>query len=76
LRRLGSGEPVVMTEREDYDELADELDREADRLASHSEQLGEQIDDVRGDWERKRADGAVPGAPPRQEQPDSQEPGG
>jgi hypothetical protein len=62
-----------MTEREDYDGLADELDREADRLADHSEQLGEQIGEVREDWERKRADGAVPGAPPREEQPDSEE---
>jgi hypothetical protein len=33
LRGPGSGEPVLMSEREDYDRLADELGAEADKLA-------------------------------------------
>ena len=49
-------------DRDDPDRLADELEREADRLQQHSDELGEQIADVRQDWERKRRDQAVPGA--------------
>jgi hypothetical protein len=54
-----------MSEREDYDRLADRLDDDADRLERENEQLEEQIGGVRQDWERKRADERVPGAPPR-----------
>lgn len=65
-----------MSEREDYDRLADELDERADRLADHSQRLGEDIGEVRDDWERKRGDDAVPGAPPRTEQSDPDASGG
>jgi hypothetical protein len=44
-------------------ELADELEREADQLQRHSDELGEKVAEVRQDWERKRRDQAVPGAP-------------
>jgi hypothetical protein len=56
-----------MSEREDYDRLADQLGDEADRLEEENERLKEEIGDVRQDWERKRADERVPGAPPRPE---------
>jgi hypothetical protein len=56
-----------MSEQHDPDRLADELEGETDRLQARSEQLHEQIEDVRDDWERKRADEGVPGAPPRQD---------
>ena len=36
---------------------------EADRLEQRSEQLGEEISDVKQDWEAKRQDESVPGAP-------------
>ncbi len=56
-----------MSEREDYEGLADELGDHADRLEQQSERLEDEIGDVREDWERKRSDPGVPGAPPRQQ---------
>jgi len=56
-----------MSEREDYDRLADELGDDADRLAKENERLEEEIGDVRQDWERKRTDERIPGAPPPQD---------
>jgi hypothetical protein len=41
-----------------------EYEQTADELEERSKQLGEEINDVREDWERKRADDGVPGAPP------------
>jgi hypothetical protein len=38
------------------------LEREADDMQARSERLGEEISDVREDWERKKADDSVPGA--------------
>ena len=59
-------------ESEDHEHLADELDREADKLASENEQLDERIGDVRSDWETKRQDPSVPGAtmPPEDADPE------
>lgn len=51
----------------DHDALADQLEAEADKLQQHSDELGQQVQDTRQDWERKRADDGVPGAPPRAE---------
>jgi hypothetical protein len=59
-----------MSEREEYGELADELDGRADRLADHSESLRKEISDARDDWKRKRADANVPGATPEWDDPD------
>lgn len=59
-----------MSEREQHGELADELEDQADTLADHSRSLGEEITDVRQDWERKRADAGVPGATPDWDDPD------
>jgi hypothetical protein len=52
-----------MSER-DPEQLADELERSADELERHHRELDERAKDVREDWERKRADQSVPGAPP------------
>jgi hypothetical protein len=52
-----------MTE-EDPGKLADSLEQEADELEQRSKKLEEQTDDVAQEWERKRADESVPGAPP------------
>ena len=48
-----------------------EYEREADDMERRSEQLGEQISDVREDWERKQLDDSVPGAvgKPKEELP-------
>jgi hypothetical protein len=48
----------------DPERLADDLGREADELEQRSDKLGEQVGDVAHDWERKRSDPGVPGAPP------------
>jgi hypothetical protein len=44
--------------------LADARQREADDLESRSERLAGEVKETRTDWERKRADDNVPGAPP------------
>jgi hypothetical protein len=64
-----------MSEREDYEGLADHLDEEADQLEHEGEKLDEQIGDARDGWERKRADPGVPGAPPRVEDANPDAPG-
>jgi hypothetical protein len=48
----------------DPDRLSEQLEQEADALQRRSEELHEKVEDVRQDWERKRADPGVPGAPP------------
>jgi len=53
----------TMSER-DPDKLADELEQEASRMQEQSEHLRGEIHEAREDWERKRADAGVPGAPP------------
>ena len=39
-----------------------EYERDADEMQERSDKLGEEIADVREDWERKKADDSVPGA--------------
>jgi hypothetical protein len=51
---------------EDPGQLADQLEREAERLEEESARLEGRVHGVRQDWERKRADPAVPGANPEQ----------
>ena len=41
-----------------------EPDAVTDELARESSELGDRIDQTREDWQRKRADDDVPGAPP------------
>jgi hypothetical protein len=63
-------------EQEDPGALADEMEAEADRLEARSKELGENVDDVRKDWERKRSDQGVPGAnPPAAGEEETSEPG-
>ncbi|MFZ0089888.1 MAG: hypothetical protein WAL63_10300 [Solirubrobacteraceae bacterium] len=64
-----------MTEREDPDRLADELDGQADEMEQRSGGLQDEIQDVREDWQRKRSDESVPGATPPREDSDRDEPG-
>ncbi len=47
----------------DPGKLADELEHETAQLQEQSEKLHGDIADVREDWERKRRDQNVPGAP-------------
>ena len=39
-----------------------EYEKQADELEERSEHLGEEIDEAREDWERKKADDSVSGA--------------
>ena len=55
---------LMALEHEDPEALADEMEQQADRLEDRSKKLGENVDDVRKDWERKRSDQAVPGDNP------------
>jgi hypothetical protein len=48
----------------EHEEQADRLEDDAEKMEQHSEQLGERIDDIEGDWERKEQDPSVPGAQP------------
>ena len=48
----------------EHDEQSEKLSRELDRLDEHSEEVGEQIDEARREWEAKEDDPAVPGAQP------------
>jgi len=51
----------------DPEELAERLEREVANLERRSGKLQEQVELARGDWERKRDDDNVPGAPPRED---------
>ena len=46
----------------EHEERADELMEEADRLGKPNEQLEEEIEETRSDWEAKKGDSQVPGA--------------
>ena len=48
----------------DAEELAERLDQEIGQLATEGERVDKQVSKAREDWERKRADPGVPGAPP------------
>jgi hypothetical protein len=55
---------------DDPETLSEQLDQEADQLERRSEKLGDEVEQVRQDWKRKRADEGVPGAvPPEHESP-------
>jgi hypothetical protein len=51
-------------EEHDPERLADELERQTDELEERSDELREKATEVRRDWERKRSEPSVPGAPP------------
>jgi hypothetical protein len=48
----------------EHEEQAEQMEGDAERMEEHSDKLGERIEDVQGDWERKEQDPAVPGARP------------
>lgn len=54
----------------EHEDRAESLEAELERLDEHSNEVGDQIDDVRRDWEAKEDDPAVPGAQP---DPDEEE---
>jgi hypothetical protein len=44
--------------------VTEEPERELDDMQERAEKLKDDTDQVREDWERKKADSSVPGAPP------------
>jgi flagellar biosynthesis chaperone FliJ len=48
----------------DPEELADTLERETDNLERQGQEVKQAVDETRADWQRKRQDDSVPGAPP------------
>lgn len=58
-----------------HEQQADELERDAERMEDHADRLGERIDDVQTDWERKEQDPSVPGAQPDPDDEESSVPG-
>lgn len=59
---------------QDPEELSRALQRETDDLARHGQEVEDAIKKTREDWERKRRDETIPGAPPP-EGDESPEPG-
>ncbi len=53
---------------QDVGKQADALEHQADEMQERAEALGEDADDARQDWERKRRDPNVPGAPQPEEE--------
>lgn len=53
---------------EDPEKLAAELDAEAEDMQRRNDRLGDEVAQTREDWERKRLDPSVPGAPPPDEE--------
>jgi hypothetical protein len=47
----------------DHEKRAEDLEREADELEEHSDEVEGEIDEAKRDWESKKADPSVPGAP-------------
>ena len=48
----------------EHEEQAERMEEDAERMEHHSDQLGDRIDAVKEDWERKEHDPSVPGAQP------------
>ena len=44
--------------------MTEQPEREVEEMEERASKLEDQIDEVREDWERKKADSSVPGAPP------------
>jgi hypothetical protein len=51
----------------DHEQIADRLEDESAALEHHVRELQSEIENTKDEWERKRADPAVPGAPPPEE---------
>jgi hypothetical protein len=58
---------------ENPEELADDLEQEARTMERRTERVSDQLARIRQDWERKRADPNVPGAPAPAEDAGSQD---
>ena len=51
----------------DHEQIADELDEQSAKLERHVRELQDDVERARSEWDRKRADPSVPGAPTPEE---------
>ena len=61
-------------QRDPHEREADRGERLAEELEDRSERLESDIGDAREDWQAKKADPAVPGAPPPAEDMEGKDP--
>jgi hypothetical protein len=54
----------------EHEDEAREPERDAEKLQEHSDEVGEQIEETRREWEAKEQDPSIPGAQP---DPDEEE---
>jgi septal ring factor EnvC (AmiA/AmiB activator) len=52
---------------EEHREQADAVERELDDMEDRADTLEEETEAAKADWERKREDDSVPGAPPSED---------
>jgi hypothetical protein len=57
-------------EERDVERLADGLQRKADELGRRGDELQDRAQGVGEDWDRKRTDQSIPGAPPPEDSED------
>jgi hypothetical protein len=58
----GAGRAILITEA-DPEKLANALEEEAETMQRRTERVGDELAQIRQDWESKRSDPNVPGAP-------------
>jgi hypothetical protein len=51
----------------EHEQIADQLQEQSDSLERHTNELEDDIKQVKSEWERKRSDPSVPGAPSPEE---------
>ena len=59
----------------EHEEQARELERDVDKLEKHSDEVGEQIEETRREWEAKEQDPSIPGAQPDPDEEEQSVPG-
>jgi hypothetical protein len=72
-RKRLTGRNVGTTSEHPHQKNADRLEQEANYLEHKSDELAEDIEAAKDDWERKKADPGVPGTPIVPDEPDAGE---
>ena len=63
-----------MSEHQDHEGKADDVERELDEMQERAGKLGDQIESTQDDWESKKRDASVPGAAGMPSEAGGQEP--
>jgi hypothetical protein len=59
----------------EHEDEARELERDAEKLQEHSDEVGEQIEETRREWQAKEQDPSIPGAQPDPDEEEESVPG-